>query len=62
MIFKLKETVKISQFAEIFVVGNNENNSLSVEFTFSKDALLGFATNLIWMYEDIDSKKNSHAY
>jgi len=62
MIIKLNEAVKISEFAEIIIMGNNINNNLKVEFTFSKDALLGFATNLIWMYEDINPQKRIHMH
>lgn len=61
MIIKINETVKISEFAEIYVAGNNDSD-LSVEFTFSKEALLGFATNLIWMYEDINPNKKIHMH
>lgn len=63
MIVKLNETVKIRQFANIIVLGTaNKTECFTLEFTFSKDALLGFATNLIWMYEDINPQKKMHVH
>lgn len=63
MIVKLNETVKIREFADIIVLGAaNKCECLSVEFTFSKDALLGLATNLIWMHEDINPQKKLHVH
>lgn len=63
MIVKLNETVKIREFADIIVLGDdNKSKCFSLEFTFSKDALLGFATNLIWMYEDINPQKKLHTH
>lgn len=63
MIIKLNETVKIREFVDFIVSGVNDRyNNLRIEFTFSKDALLGFATNLIWMYEEINPNKKIHVH
>ena len=63
MIIKMNEMVKISEFAEIFVKGaGNESRRLKVELTFSKEALIGFATNLLWMYDDINAERKLHIH
>lgn len=63
MVVNLDENIIINEMAEVFIrgVGGN-NNGLKAEITFSKEALLGFAINLLWMYEDIDPKKKIHIH
>lgn len=59
MIVDLNERFILDEVATIKVYGRIEQTS-KIEFTFSKEALVGFATNLIWIYEDIDEKKHIH--
>lgn len=63
MIINLNNSVLLKELAELSasgVAGTDKNNR--VEIIFSKEALIGFATNLIWMYEDIDKNKRAHIH
>lgn len=60
MIIDLNGNVDLCEYAKVSVRGINVETIDRVEFSFSKEALIGFAKNLIWMYEDID--RNSKFY
>lgn len=63
MIIDLNKSVKIKNLAEICLSGKSlDNQKCKLEFVFSKEALIGFATNLIWMYTEIDINKNLHIH
>ena len=63
MRMRINESIKINEYAEVLIAGiEDKSNNYKVEFTFSKDALLGLATNLLWMYDDIDSDKRIHIH
>lgn len=57
MIIDLGANVDSYEFAKVSVRGKNIETIDIVEFSFSKEALIGFAKNLVWMYEDIDRNK-----
>lgn len=63
MIINLNNSVLLKEVAEVSdssIEGIDKNNR--VEIIFSKEALIGFATNLIWMYEDINENKRVHIH
>lgn len=60
MIINLNENVDIEELSELTLSGGGIDKTCRVEVTFSKEALIGFATNLIWLYEDIDDKRSVH--
>lgn len=60
MIINLNEPVNIKEVSELTLSGRGMNKDCKVELTFSKEDLIGFATNLIWLYEEIDNKKKVH--
>lgn len=60
MTINLNENVAIEELSELTVSGIGIDKTCRVELTFSKEALIGFATNLIWLYEDIDDKRSLH--
>ncbi len=60
MIINLKQSVEIEELSELKVTGKDASDDWKVEMTFSKEALIGFATNLLWLYEDIDATKRLH--
>lgn len=62
MILELNKHVEIEEVSELTLSGVNIGNDCKVEFTFSKAALIGFATNLLWLYEDIDKKRQTHIH
>lgn len=62
MILELNKHVEIEEVSELTLSGVNIGSDCKVEFTFSKAALIGFATNLIWLYEDIDKKRQTHIH
>ena len=58
---KINESIKINEYAEVLIAGiEDKSNNYKVEFTFSKDALLGLATNLLWMYDEYISILNHY--
>lgn len=57
MIIDLNGNVDLCEYAKVTVRGINIETVDIVIFSFSKEALIGFAKNLIWMYEDIDINK-----
>lgn len=60
MIFELNKHVQIEEISELLLSGASLDKDCKVEFTFSKAALIGFATNLFWLYEDIDRMSQTH--
>lgn len=57
MIIDLNANVDSCEFAKVSVQGKNIETVDMVEISFSKEALIGFAKNLVWMYEDIDKNR-----
>jgi len=57
MLINLSDDIETYEYIKVGVHGKNIEKIGVVEFSFSKDALVGFAKNLIWMYEDIDINK-----
>lgn len=60
MIIDLNDEAVIKEVSELRLSGKNVGEEDKVEFIFSREALIGFATNLIWIYEEINSKKMCH--
>lgn len=58
MIINLNQSVTLKELCKISAIGYKTHEANCIEFTFSHEAIIGFATELLWMYEDInDSKK-----
>lgn len=58
MIINLTQSVPLKELCKISAIGYTTEEAKCIEFTFSHEAIIGFATELLWMYEDInDSKK-----
>lgn len=58
MIINLNKSVPLKELCKISAIGYTTDEAKCIEFTFSHEAIIGFATELLWMYEDInDSKK-----
>lgn len=57
MLIDLKSNIKTINYAKVAAVGNDIEKASVSEIIFSKEALVGFAKNLIWIYEDIDKSK-----
>ena len=53
----LKSNIETINYVKISAVGNDIEKVSVSEIIFSKEALVGFAKNLIWIYEDIDKNK-----
>ncbi len=62
MILDLNKPVEINEVSRIDLSGRGIDSDHKVELTFSKAALVGFATNLIWLYEDMDRIKQTHIH
>lgn len=57
MIINLSEGVDLCEYVKVSAHGKNVEIINFIEISFSKEALIGFAKNLIWMYEDLDINK-----
>lgn len=58
MIINLTKSVSLKELCKISVIGNTKKVARQIEFTLSHEAIIGFATELLWIYEDIsDSRK-----
>lgn len=53
MLINLTKSVPLKELCKISAIGKAAEKEEWIEFSFSKEALLGFATELIWLYEDI---------
>lgn len=63
MIINLNKSILLKEFAELSISSvEGIDEQYRIEITFSKEGLIGFATNLIWMYEDIDKNKKCHIH
>lgn len=58
MLINLTQSVPLKELCRISAIGFREDVAKQIEFTLSHEAMIGFATELLWMYEDMnDSKK-----
>lgn len=57
MIIDLNNDINSHQYIRVGVRDKDSNIIDSIEFSFSKEALMGFAKNLIWMYEDMSANR-----
>ncbi len=57
MIINLNADFVSAEFVKLNARGKNPEKIDIVEISFNKEALIGFAKNLLWMYEDIDKNK-----
>lgn len=57
MIINLNESANSCEFIKVNVQDKNVEEIDIVEISFSKEALVGFAKSLIWMYEDTDENE-----
>lgn len=56
MIIDLTQSVLLKEMCRIFAISNNSVIAERIDFTFSREALLGFATELLWLYDDINEQ------
>lgn len=54
MMINLTESVSLKELCKITAIGHTSNTAHWIDFTFSHEAMIGFATELLWIYEDID--------
>ncbi len=57
MIINLTSIIRPKELIRISVVNNSTESPAEIVFTFSKDALVGFATELLWLYDDISDSR-----
>ncbi|MCM1233631.1 MAG: hypothetical protein NC489_26250 [Ruminococcus flavefaciens] len=54
MTINLSRSIPLTEWGRVTVIGHTEERAQSVEFVLSHEAMIGFATELLWCYEDID--------
>lgn len=58
MLINLSKSIPLKELCRITAVGHAAEPAEWIEFILSHEAMVGFATELLWMYEDIkDDKK-----
>lgn len=57
MIINLTRSVPLKELCRITVIGNTKDRAKCVEFTLSHEAMIGFATELLWLYENINDTR-----
>lgn len=57
MIINLTKSVPLKELGKIFAIGHTTDMAQWIEFTFSHEAIIGFATELLWLYEDISDNR-----
>lgn len=57
MIIDLNNDINSHQYIRVSVQDKDINIIDNIEISFSKEAIIGFAKNLIWMYEDISADR-----
>lgn len=57
MVINLTKSVPLKELCRISAYGYTTKIAHDMEFTFSHEAMVGFATELLWMYEDINENR-----
>lgn len=57
MLINLTKSVPLKEFCKITAIGSAADAVRQIEFTFSHEAMIGLATELLWMYEDISDDR-----
>lgn len=57
MIINLTKSVPLKELCKITAIGHTAYAAQQIDFTFSHEAMIGFATELLWIYEDIDDNE-----
>lgn len=57
MLINLTKSVPLKELCKITVIGDMIDTVQLIEFTLSREAILGFATELLLMYEDINDNR-----
>ena len=57
MIINLSKSVPLKELCRITAIGNMTDEAKWIEFTHSHEAIIGFATELLWLYEDINNSR-----
>lgn len=53
----LTKSVPLKELCKISAIGNTADTAYRAEFTLSREAIIGFATELLWLYEDISDNR-----
>ena len=56
MIVNISKNVSPKEMCRIIAIGNNPKIADHIDLTFSREALIGFATELLWLYDDLEEK------
>lgn len=56
MMINLTKSVPLKELCKISAIGNASQKAKLVEVTFSNEAIIGFATELLWLYQNINNQ------
>ena len=57
MLINLTKSVPLKELCRITAIGHTADKAQWIEFTLSHEAMIGFATELLWMYDDINDNR-----
>lgn len=57
MLINLTKSVPLKELCKITAIGHTTDTAQLIEFTLSHEAIIGFATELLWMYDDINDNR-----
>ena len=57
MIVNLTKSVSLKEWCKVTAIGYKTDTAQWIEFTLSHEAIIGFATELLWMYEELDDNR-----
>jgi len=52
LLINLTKSVPLKELCKVTAFGHTEDIAQQIEFTFSHEAMIGFATELLWMYKE----------
>ena len=57
MVIKISQSVELKEFCKIYLISAWDISPDCIELSFSQAAMIGFATSLLWMYDDLNDNQ-----
>ena len=57
MLINLTKSVPLKELCKITLAGQMTDKTQLAEFTLTQEAMIGFATELLWIYDDINDDR-----
>ena len=57
MVIKISQSVELKEFCKIYLISALDISPDCIELSFSQAAMVGVATSLLWMYDDLNDNQ-----